>query len=791
MRTIKPVSLLFYVLAFTLCFETVIGQSYRITGKICDAKTNKPLPYASVKVEGSNSGATSDGSGNFILKTKPGSVNLIISYIGYFSDTSSFYVTDSDLSRDIFLKPSEIFTETIEVAGEDPAYGIIRKAIMYKRYFKKDLKEYNYDAYTKFVIRSSINPFSDDKSVTDSTGMSILGILESETTGYIKEPGLEKQIVRSKRETANISRGFAIPYVVNFYDEAIDLGESKIPGPLSDDAFDYYEYKLTGTTSLDSFVVYKIKVINTSSVRPQFKGLVYIIDSIYALTKVELETNGEVMQNVTSLKFLQKFSSYKDRTNKSFRMPNDVQIFAEGSFAGLIRFKAEVFSIISDYALNVKAPAGLFDDIIVKVNTDADKDSVYWQKNKLIENSDEEKSAYKNIERTTSERANKLRFGGLSLNVGRNFSMSLMDLYAFNSVEGSRIGTSIRFNKDFGRINSNLFYGYGFADKKAKYKFDFEARLLEDRSLRISAESFKRLNSPFMKRGWEQEFVNTYYTLFDKNERYFYFYESGYSFGIYKSVIPQVGLKTGYFESKQTSANVNTDFSFFRRDAKYSGNPLINDAFKRSLSLELHLDFNEYRGIDWGTGEITRFPVTELPSLTLTLENSSKHLGSTFDFRKYKVELSGENRLSYRIKPKYIIGFQYLNGNPAFQDLAYFNVFYGSGKMLFGTMNYGEFTGDKLFYFNLENDFGKIFPQTVPVLKSIKLIGLFNAGRSYMNDKLQYLISDKNMKTTDGVFLESGFALGNILDAFRLDFCWRLNNYKTGSNFNFYLNYAF
>ena len=791
MRTIKPVSLLFYVLAFTLCFETAIGQSYRITGKICDAKTNKPLPYASVKVEGSNSGATSDGSGNFILKTKPGSVNLIISYIGYFSDTSSFYVTDSDLSRDIFLKPSEIFTETIEVAGEDPAYGIIRKAIMYKRYFKKDLKEYNYDAYTKFVIRSSINPFSDEKSVTDSTGMSILGILESETTGYIKEPGLEKQIVRSKRETANISRGFAIPYVVNFYDEAIDLGESKIPGPLSDDAFDYYEYKLTGTTSLDSFVVYKIKVINTSSVRPQFKGLVYIIDSIYALTKVELETNGEVMQNVTSLKFLQKFSSYKDRTNKSFRMPNDVQIFAEGSFAGLIRFKAEVFSIISDYALNVKAPAGLFDDIIVKVNTDADKDSVYWQKNKLIENSDEEKSAYKNIERTTSERANKLRFGGLSLNVGRNFSMSLMDLYAFNSVEGSRIGTSIRFNKDFGRINSNLFYGYGFADKKAKYKFDFEARLLEDRSLRISAESFKRLNSPFMKRGWEQEFVNTYYTLFDKNERYFYFYESGYSFGIYKSVIPQVGLKTGYFESKQTSANVNTDFSFFRRDAKYSGNPLINDAFKRSLSLELHLDFNEYRGIDWGTGEITRFPVTELPSLTLTLENSSKHLGSTFDFRKYKVELSGENRLSYRIKPKYIIGFQYLNGNPAFQDLAYFNVFYGSGKMLFGTMNYGEFTGDKLFYFNLENDFGKIFPQTVPVLKSIKLIGLFNAGRSYMNDKLQYLISDKNMKTTDGVFLESGFALGNILDAFRLDFCWRLNNYKTGSNFNFYLNYAF
>ncbi len=787
----KPLSLIIYVFAFALCFNTAFGQSYRITGKILDAKTNKPLPYASVKVDGSNSGAASDGSGYFILRTKPGSVNLITSYIGYFSDTSSFYITDSDLSRDIFLKPSEIFTETIEVAGEDPAYGIIRKAIMYKRNFKKDLKEYKYDAYTKFVIRSSVNPFSDEKSVTDSSDMSILGILESETTGYVKEPGLEKQIVRSKRETANISRGFAIPYVVNFYDEEIDLGESKIPGPLCDDAFDSYEYKLIGATSLDSFVVYKIKVINTSSVRPQFKGIVYIIDSIYALTKVELETSGEVMRNLTSLKFLQKFSSYKDRSNMMFRMPNDVQIFGEGSFAGLIRFKAEVFSVISDYSLNEKAPAGLFDDIVVKVNKDADRDSIYWQKNKLIENSEEEKSAYKNIERTTSERANKIRFGGLSLGIGKNFSMSLMDLYAFNSVEGSRIGTSVAFNKDFGRINSKLFYGYGFADKKAKYKFDFETRLLEDRSLRISAESFKRLNSPFMKRGWEEEFVNTYYTLFDKNERYYYFYESGFSLGIFKSVIPQAGLKAEYFESKQTSAYVNTDFSFFRKDAKYGVNPGINDAFKRSISLSLHLDFNKYRGIDWGTGEITRFPVTEFPSLTLGLENSSKNLGSTFDFRKYKFELSGENRLTYRIKPKYLIGFQYLNGNPAFQDLPYFNVYYGSGKMLFGTMNYGEFTGDKLFYINFENDFGKLFPQTVPVLKSINLIGLFNAGRSYLSDGTLPLISGTNMKTTDGVYLETGFALGNILDAFRLDFCWRLNNYKTGSNFNFYLNYSF
>ena len=49
--------------------------------------------------------------------------------------------------------------------------------------------------------------------------MNILGILESETIGYFKKPDLEKQIIKSKRETANITRGFAIPLIVNFYDE--------------------------------------------------------------------------------------------------------------------------------------------------------------------------------------------------------------------------------------------------------------------------------------------------------------------------------------------------------------------------------------------------------------------------------------------------------------------------------------------------------------------------------------------------------------------------------------------
>jgi len=777
---------LLLVLLFIANFA--FAQSFKISGKIFDSKTNKPLQYASIKIENSGSGTTADENGEFILKVNKGSYNLITSYIGYFSDTSSFYVDDSNLNRDIFLKSSELTTDVIEVAGEDPAYEIIRKAIKYKKEFKKELNEYNYDAYSKFVIKSNVNPFNDNTLKKDSSGMTIFGILESESISYFKKPDLEKQIIKSKRETANISRGFALPLIVNFYDDIIYLGQTKVPSPLNDDAFDYYEYKLIGTTSLDSTIVFKIKVINTSSLTPQFLGNIYIIDKLFALIKIDLETNSEVISGVDKLHFLQKFSQYFDKNKNLFFMPSDIQIFADGTFAGLFKFKGDVFTIVSDYRLNQKTPAGIFDDVIIKVEKDAKKDSVYWNKNQLIKNSDEEKSAYKTIEKTTDDRLSGTRFNGISIGIGKYFSADLLDLYKFNSVAGHQLGLTIKYSKDFGRTNSDLYYGYGFSDKKAKYKFNFNSYFLKDNSLRLNFSAFNFLNSPFMNRSTISDLENVAYTLLTKKERYYYYYSNGYSLDIRKNIIPQIGLGIGYFQSKQTSAQVNTDFTFFKRNHPYTNNPQINDAFKRSLSLTLRLDPNSYRAIDWGDGEISRLRMTQYPSITFKLENSSKNLGSTFDNRKYTIEISGQNNFTARIKPVYRLGYKFINGSIPFQDLLYFDVYKNNNDLIFSVMDYGEFYGDKLWYFNLENNFGKLFPPTIKFLKSINFIGFLNIGRSYLSSDILPKYSFDAVKPTNGTFVETGFGISNILNLVRFNLGWRLNNYKQGSNFTYFLN---
>jgi hypothetical protein len=135
------------------------------------------------------------------------------------------------------------------------------------------------------------------------------------------------------------------------------------------------------------------------------------------------------------------------------------------------------------------------------------------------------------------------------------------------------------------------------------------------------------------------------------------------------------------------------------------------------------------------------------------------------------------------------MGAKFLNGTIIYQDLNYFDVFKDpADPMTFAAMDYNEFGGSQLFFFNVENNFGKLFPRNIPILKSIDFIAFFNAGRSIMSDELKMSMPNNSLKGTDGTMFEVGFAIANILDVVRLNFGWRLNNFKPGSNFIFYMS---
>jgi len=94
-------------------FTTFAYAQSTINGKIIDGDMNSPLPGANIIEKGTSNGATTDFEGNFTFTTKSNSGEVVISYVGYISQTFSFN-GDTDLGT-ITLMSSEVGLDEIMI----------------------------------------------------------------------------------------------------------------------------------------------------------------------------------------------------------------------------------------------------------------------------------------------------------------------------------------------------------------------------------------------------------------------------------------------------------------------------------------------------------------------------------------------------------------------------------------------------------------------------------------------------------------------------------------------------
>ena len=59
----------------------------KVKGKVIDAETKEPLPFANIAFVGTTVGTTSDFDGNYFIESQWASDKIMISYLGYKSDT--------------------------------------------------------------------------------------------------------------------------------------------------------------------------------------------------------------------------------------------------------------------------------------------------------------------------------------------------------------------------------------------------------------------------------------------------------------------------------------------------------------------------------------------------------------------------------------------------------------------------------------------------------------------------------------------------------------------------------
>jgi TonB-linked SusC/RagA family outer membrane protein len=71
-----------YLLLFSMLYLEAVAQ-VRISGKVTDAKDNKPIPGVTVRVRGASTATTTDPNGNFSISVSGSQAILVFSYTGY------------------------------------------------------------------------------------------------------------------------------------------------------------------------------------------------------------------------------------------------------------------------------------------------------------------------------------------------------------------------------------------------------------------------------------------------------------------------------------------------------------------------------------------------------------------------------------------------------------------------------------------------------------------------------------------------------------------------------------
>jgi hypothetical protein len=796
-----------YRLIILFLFPSLIySQKFTLSGKISDAQSGDALLYANVRVLNTTLGTAANINGEFELKLAEGKYTLVASYIGYYSDTVTVDLSSNLQGVDFSLTKTEILLpEIVILPGKNPALEIIRKAIVEKKQRNEKLNTYEFEAYTKGLIRTTDEISARGRSVSagigggqDSADLKITGILENQSKGYFKKPDQFKEVIIARKQSANfpptINTITGGRLIQNFYEDDIGFFGGDLPGPISVDALDYYYYYLDKVILKNDRKFFKIFMKPENSDDPGFIGSIFINDSTYELIQVELELNraanpGGIFDTIS---IFQQFSSYDD-----IYMPADYRLFAKGNFLGLARFGFELNTILYDYKINPELSDDIFTKAVVTVLPDADKkDSLYWTSTQTIPNTNEEDKAYRRIDSLKNVPVTFWdQFSWLSTRTyfSENFALNgTLNFWRFNSVEGftPRLGFYLDDYLDQ-RLNSSVDLAYGFSDKRFKTDFAFEYLLGNYRTTSLTLNAYNSIKILFGSSDEYADLTASLLALLNKEEFRNYYYSAGFDIKVESEVFPVLALIAGFLNRKDKNAQNNTDFAFFRKDQEYPTNLSIYETTINAITAGFKLDFRDY--IE--DGYFRRR--TSFGSSYTTFEGDVTHsnkdlLSSVLDFTTYRLFINNFTRTFRSASVNLKLFGMYNVGTLPYQDMYALpgNINLLSKSFTFRTLRMNEIFGERVATLNLEYNFNdELFKLLrIPGLKDweITLNVFFNSAVTEIGSESTALLPVK-IKTFNKPFYELGFGLGQGIIPLQLEFAWKLN-YRGSNNFVISLN---
>lgn len=733
---------------------------YQLTGSVLSADTHEPLAGATIRMLGTALGTTSNADGRYRLLLQPGNYRLRFGYIGFDSDTARVQITAADTDVSVYLDRSAVSLPEVVVYPStlNPADEIIRRAIAAKQKWQPKLDSYDFNAYTKTVLRV-------DTSVGNSDPV-IAGILETQTRGYWKSPDSYREVVTAKRQTANFSSSqnvFTAASVLNFYDDVVRIDRYSIPGPTSPSAFEHYNFSIIDTIRQGASPVFRIAVDPKPSASPLFKGIVDIAGGSYALLHTRLSlSDSTALDPLQKVEFDEQFAEYDD----TYRLP------IEMNMAFVVKFVVppvppilvENTSVLYHYSINPEFPAGFFDrDVVSAPPKNVTADSAVWNKQQILPLTGEEVKAYARLDSLVRSMPLYLKavvfLTELPDRVATWPVTSLSDFYHYNRVEGSYLGVGLKSSTLLDRTTLTAIGGYGFSDRMWKYDFAATFRPAIADRMTIGASIFRRLtNRP--EENIYSRFEVTLGALLYRDDYRDYFLSKGWSGSLQWRFSSYLNTGVQYNDEEQTSVVRNTNYSLAPQDYSFEDNPPIDDGRMRSIDLSLNVDTRPYSGVNMSmqSPEGTNYWVGNA-SVELS---SPRYLNSSFSFERYHLSLLRHQMTFGSSFLKLWASAGMAGGRLPIQRMFEIQASYGgyAQAQVLSTLATRRILSDRTLVAGIEHDFpSSLFRWTgIPVIRNIWFdltVFAHEATASHY----------KPMG-------EAGFGLVNIIPFIRTDFTW-------------------
>lgn len=758
---------------------------HTVSGTIKDTN-GQPVPFASVYLKNTTTGTSANIDGKYSIKLNDGSHTLSFRAVGYKQQENIINLTQ-DLNLDVRLSPESYTLDnvTIKANAEDPAYEIIRQAIKMRKTHLNEVTEFNCDVYIKGVqrLRSAPKKFMgrDVRKVMelDTNRQGIIYLSESQSKFNFRRPNdIHEEMISSKIAGRNNAFSFnkASDLIINFYDNYLlenTLSARGFISPIADNALFYYKYKLLGETKENGELVHKIEVTPRRSNDPVFRGIIYILDESWRVYNTDLYLTKQAGINfIDTLNISQQFTKVKE-----VYMPTSINFQFNGNILGF-KFAGHFVGVYSNYNLDPKFPKNFFSGEILKVTTMVNKkDSAYWNNNRPIPLTEDEKLNYvtkdsiaklkesKKYLDSLEKDNNKFGIGKLLLN-----GYSINDRYDkeyytfdpvlrsvfYNTVEGFAIKYGVTFRKVYA---NNVMYSirpevrYGFDNKK--FTANLTGTYLYDPTKRASVgASFGNGIFDMNNLGSMSTFGNTINSLlYEKNFPKFY-EKSFININTTRELASGLQGSLALDYSRNHYLTNSSSFKFFdAKDREFtSNNPFIPD-----LETPLFPTYNSFSAtasLTYTIGQkyITRpdgkfYTESKYPKITVLYKKGLNNvLGSDVDYDFAKVEVS-QDRIGlglwgytsllvgagkfFNNSKMYYLDYKHFSGN--------ISTIFPPNLRKFQYLDFYQFsTNQQYFEAHLEHNFAGFFLNKVPLLRKARLEEFIGGGYLSSPEKRNY-----------------------------------------------------